>query len=80
MQFEVTRLRRALMPLSLACVTLLSACGGSDDDDDTSTPPVVTEPTPPVKTGAWSAGDLHVHTIQSDDAQTILESCLLLHI
>lgn len=64
------------MPLSLACVTLLSACGGSDDDDDTSTPPVVTEPTPPVKTGAWSAGDLHVHTIQSDDAQTTLESVL----
>ena len=81
MQFEVTRLRRALMPLSLACVTLLSACGGSDDDDDApAKPPVVTEPTPspqaPVITGAWSAGDLHVHTIQSDDAQTTLETVL----
>ena len=50
MQFEVTRLRRALMPLSLACVTLLSACGGSDDDDDApAKPPVVTEPTPSPK-------------------------------
>lgn len=79
MQFEVTRLRRTLMPLSLACVTLLSACGGSDDDDETpavTPPPVVTDPTPPVRTGAWSAGDLHVHTIQSDDAQTTLESVL----
>ncbi|AKP89774.1 S-layer protein [Achromobacter ruhlandii] len=80
MQFEVTRLRRALMPLSLACVTLLSACGGSDDDEDTPAvtppPPVVTDPTPPARTGAWSAGDLHVHTIQSDDAQTTLESVL----
>ena len=27
-------------------------------------------------TGAWSAGDLHVHTIQSDDAQTTLETVL----
>jgi hypothetical protein len=80
MQFEVTRLRRALMPLSLACVTLLSACGGSDDDEDTPAvtppPPVVTDPAPPARTGAWSAGDLHVHTIQSDDAQTTLESVL----
>lgn len=83
MQFEVSRLRRAVMPLSLVCVTLLSACGGSDDDDDevvTPTPPVVTEPTPvdpkPVETGAWTAGDLHVHTYQSDDAQVSLESAL----
>lgn len=36
----------------------------------------MTDPTPPVRTGAWSAGDLHVHTIQSDDAQTTLESVL----
>jgi hypothetical protein len=68
------------MPLSLACVTLLSACGGSDDDEDTPAvtppPPVVTDPAPPARTGAWSAGDLHVHTIQSDDAQTTLESVL----
>jgi hypothetical protein len=83
MQFEVSRLRRAVMPLSLVCVTLLSACGGSDDDDNevvTPTPPVVTEPTPvdpkPVETGAWTAGDLHVHTYQSDDAQVSLESAL----
>ncbi len=76
MQFEVSRLRRAIMPLSLACVTLLSACGGSDDDDEGSTPPVVTTPTPPVQTGAWSVGDLHVHTIQSNDAQVTLERVL----
>ncbi|MGH8817924.1 MAG: S-layer protein, partial [Achromobacter pestifer] len=83
MQFEVSRLRRAIMPLSLVCVTLLSACGGSDDDDEetsTPTPPVVTEPTPvdpkPVETGAWTTGDLHVHTYQSDDAQVSLESAL----
>ncbi|CAB3639560.1 S-layer protein [Achromobacter pestifer] len=83
MQFEVSRLRRAIMPLSLVCVTLLSACGGSDDEDEetsTPTPPVVTEPTPvdpkPVETGAWTTGDLHVHTYQSDDAQVSLESAL----
>lgn len=83
MQFEVSRLRRAIMPLSLVCVTLLSACGGSDDDDDEAvppTPPVVTDPAPvdpkPVETGAWSTGDLHVHTYQSDDAQVSLESAL----
>ncbi|CAB3823283.1 hypothetical protein LMG26689_00576 [Achromobacter animicus] len=86
MQFEVSRLRRAIMPLSLACVTLLSACGGSDDDDEVvapePTPPVVTDPTPPaeqpkpIETGAWSTGDLHVHTFQSDDAQVSLESAL----
>ena len=33
-------------------------------------------PQAPVVTGAWSAGDLHVHTIQSDDAQTTLETVL----
>lgn len=83
MRFEVSRLRRAIMPLSLACVTLLSACGGSDDDDESpaAPPPVVTDPTPPAPppaqvTGAWSAGDLHVHTIQSNDAQVTLESVL----
>lgn len=83
MQFEVSRLRRAIMPLSLVCVTLLSACGGSDDDDDEAvppTPPVVTDPAPvdpkPVETGAWTTGDLHVHTYQSDDAQVSLESAL----
>ncbi|QVQ27431.1 S-layer protein [Achromobacter deleyi] len=83
MQFEVSRLRRAIMPLSLACVTLLSACGGSDDDEAAPppAPPVVTDPVPPVEpkpveTGAWTTGDLHVHTYQSDDAQVSLESAL----
>ena len=83
MQFEVSRLRRAVLPLSLACVTLLSACGGDDDNEAAPppAPPAVTDPTPPadpkpVETGAWSTGDLHVHTYQSDDAQVSLESAL----
>jgi len=58
----------------LACAVALSACGGDSDNDpvsggDPQTPPVA-------RTGAWTHGDLHVHTYQSDDAQVSLESVL----
>ena len=58
----------------LACAVALSACGGDSDNEpvsggDPQTPPVT-------RTGAWTHGDLHVHTYQSDDAQVSLESVL----
>lgn len=57
-----------LLPV-LACAALLSACGGSSSSS--SSPPA-----PAPETGAWSVGDLHVHTYQSDDAQVSLESVI----
>ncbi|WP_420042509.1 S-layer protein [Bordetella genomosp. 13] len=86
LQYGLSQLRRALLPALLACTTLLSACG-SDDDDDKPAPPASEQPAPetppentpepePVETGAWSKGDLHVHTYQSDDAQVSLEHAL----
>ncbi len=49
-----TRRRRVLLALPLA---VLAACGGTDRDGDT-------------EAGAWTTGDLHVHTVQSDDSRT----------
>ncbi|MEJ2802280.1 S-layer protein [Comamonadaceae bacterium PP-2] len=43
---------------------------GEDGGGDDGTTP------PPVATGRWTRGDLHVHTYQSDDAQTGLEQVL----
>ncbi|WP_144639197.1 S-layer protein [Bordetella genomosp. 13] len=85
MQFGPSQLRRALVPVFFA--TLLSACGGGgdSDDDQPATPPATEQPAPgtdapappaPVETGAWTKGDLHVHTYQSDDAQVSLEHVL----
>jgi len=39
----------------LAALLALAACGGSGDDTED---------------GAWTSGDLHVHTVQSDDSRT----------
>jgi len=45
---------RCILLLALPLL-ILSGCGGSDSDS---------EP------GAWTTGDLHVHTVQSDDSRT----------
>ncbi|WP_066422006.1 CehA/McbA family metallohydrolase domain-containing protein [Bordetella ansorpii] len=80
MQYGQSQLRRALLPVFFA--TMLTACGGSDkDDEQPPTPPATEQPAPeptpaPVETGAWSKGDLHIHTFQSDDAQVSLQSVL----
>lgn len=46
------------MTLSLIAAAALSACGGNSDSSD------------PALQGRWEAGDLHVHTVQSDDSRT----------
>ena len=86
MQYGQSQLRRALLPVFFA--TILTACGGSDKDDEPQpTPPATQQPapdngtpgtpeTPAPEAGAWSKGDLHVHTYQSDDAQVSLEHVL----
>ena len=48
------RAARGGLWLALPLLTL-SACGGSDSD---------------AESGAWTTGDLHVHTVQSDDSRT----------
>lgn len=48
---------RVLPALSLMTVLALSSCGGGGSESDD-------EP------GAWTTGDLHVHTVQSDDSRT----------
>jgi len=53
--------RIKLLSLLLGSVSLICACGG--DGDSSSSP--VNEPA-----GKWTAGDLHVHTVQSDDSRT----------
>jgi hypothetical protein len=60
-------------------------CNGSDDTSSSSgnngtTPPSTTPATPSTPqaevTGKWTTGDLHVHTIESDDAQNKLVDVL----
>ncbi|WP_225934613.1 MULTISPECIES: S-layer protein [unclassified Cupriavidus] len=60
-------------------------CNGSDDTSSFSgnngtTPPSTTPATPSTPqaevTGKWTTGDLHVHTIESDDAQNKLVDVL----
>ena len=46
--------------ITLVAAAIIVACGGGSDD------PVAPEPT---ASGRWTVGDLHVHTIESDDAQ-----------
>lgn len=57
---RVPRARRT--PLASAALVslllLLSACGGSGDGTTAAEP------------GRWTTGDLHVHTVQSDDSRT----------
>ncbi|KQO26893.1 S-layer protein [Acidovorax sp. Leaf76] len=53
--------RARLLPAALLLpVFLLSACGSSGDGTGTT----AAEP------GRWTTGDLHVHTVQSDDSRT----------
>lgn len=54
--------RSKLVSLSLASICLIYACGGNDDSSSNSA-----AGDPP---GKWTAGDLHVHTVQSDDSRT----------
>lgn len=85
MSISLAMLPRTFLSVLLAS-SLLAACGGSDNDappadttppvTDPGTPPTTEEPETPVVTGAWSKGDLHVHTYQSDDAQVSLEHVL----
>jgi hypothetical protein len=50
---------RFLSTLPLTGLLTLAACGGSSGGNGN-------EPEP----GAWTTGDLHVHTVQSDDSRT----------
>lgn len=63
--FAPKRVAYAAATLFLSTAVLV-ACGGSDDSD-----PLPTTPQPPVVQGRWTTGDLHVHTMQSDDAQQV---------
>ena len=56
--------RIKLLSLLLGSVSLICACGG-DGSSGTSA-----GDTPPDPAGRWTAGDLHVHTVQSDDSRT----------
>ncbi|CAG2129003.1 S-layer protein [Cupriavidus plantarum] len=67
-------------------------CGGSDDAPATpaspsspsqpsnptnpTNPTTPTDPVKPAATGRWTTGDLHMHTIESDDAQNKLSTVL----
>lgn len=73
MQMRFSRGRALAFSLSLLSAAILVACGGSNNDDAAATPPVAGEPAP---AGAWTKGDLHVHTVVSDDAQIPLEQVL----
>ncbi|WP_343591482.1 S-layer protein [Paracidovorax wautersii] len=58
-------LRRARLPLAVALalpVLLLAACGGSGDGNGST---AAAE-----QQGRWTTGDLHTHTVQSDDSRT----------
>ncbi|WCM88044.1 S-layer protein [Acidovorax sp. NCPPB 3576] len=59
--FAPNTFRRARMPLAIALALpalLLAGCGGSGDG------------TPAAEQGRWTTGDLHTHTVQSDDSRT----------
>ena len=58
---RVPPLRRApLASAALLSSLLLGACGSSGDGQGT----------PAAEPGRWTTGDLHVHTVQSDDSRT----------
>ena len=71
---------------ALAVAFAFYGCNGGDNTSDTgsnngTTPPATTTPPAPEKpqaevTGRWTTGDLHVHTIESDDAQNKLVDVL----
>lgn len=72
------------LTVSLALATvLLASCGGGSGGGGmpffgfpaapvASAPPVApADPEPAAKPGRWTVGDLHIHTIQSDDTQQV---------
>jgi len=71
---------------ALAVAFAFYGCNGGDNASGTggnngTAPPATTSPTAPEKpqaevTGRWTTGDLHVHTIESDDAQNKLVDVL----
>lgn len=54
---STARSRFFLSSVAMAAAVALASCGGSDSTD-------------PMEQGAWTTGDLHVHTVQSDDSRT----------
>lgn len=73
---------------ALAVAFAFYGCNGNDDAGNSSnngtptTPSPTTPATPsPEVTGKWTTGDLHVHTVESDDAQnklvTVLDEALI---
>jgi len=64
-------LKMKTLTISLACIGILGLTGCNDDNDKK-----VIQVPEPIEKGAWSTGDLHVHTIQSDDAQVKLADVL----
>ncbi len=79
------RLSSFLVSTLLMSAVMLTACGGGGSDAATPIATAPTTPTTPVDptpappradhaggaAGKWTTGDLHVHTIQSDDTQQI---------
>lgn len=56
---STVRSRFFLSSVAMAAAVALASCGGSGNDS-----------TDPVEQGVWTTGDLHVHTVQSDDSRT----------
>jgi hypothetical protein len=52
-----------------------SAPADAGESSDSAAPPTCDVPSP-APSGRWTSGDLHVHTIESDDAQVVLSNVL----
>jgi len=72
--------RRTLFSTLALGTLMLAGCGGSSDGPGflpLPPPPVAVAPAPPAPapvpgpTARWTIGDLHIHTMQSDDTQQI---------